>query len=466
VRAPPTSALLVRTLLVCAALAVQGHAPKAAAEAPGTTVLTGRHVRLTCHWPDAREAPQALEAAEGAWPHAVALFGEPKEPYRPPLDVHLYRTVADYEAADRALTNGAFRQNLAFTHHATGSAHVSVQPEVSDTTLRALGLPRLTLRLLAHETCHVVRFAALRAFRAHPRWVGDGAALWVASKVLREQGWSEGLEEDPLEATSLAQAQRAAARMGASFASRVLADDVDDLAFYERYAVRRALFTWLAEGPRKEALPAFFASFRALDVEQGLADRAREALRAALGSEGAAALPAEVSAWLAALEPRWEEVYRSLEVRGTEWPQLAFADTNAIAWRRDALPGRFRLSGSVEVLPARAHQANLLFARSGEDFLSVALVAGAGGGGNAVLFRYTSRDDAWQRLADSPTSLAIGRRAAFELLVEGGFVVFRLDGAELLRWPHGDRDLSGPYGVGAQAGSAVVWSSVSGVARD
>ena len=47
------------------------------------------------------------------------------------------------------------------------------------------------------------------------------------------------------------------------------------------------------------------------------------------------------------LEPRWQEVFRSLETGGEAWTQVAFPGKNAIAWRTEDAGSRYVLRGQV-----------------------------------------------------------------------------------------------------------------------
>ena len=97
---------------------------------PIQTVRSGAHCEIVCHFagPHApRLADDALEIAEAVWQHAEELYGETKAP-KMPLQLHLYRDAAAYEAAEEKLTGGTFKRNLAFAHIGSNTAHVAMQP--------------------------------------------------------------------------------------------------------------------------------------------------------------------------------------------------------------------------------------------------------------------------------------------------------------------------------------------------
>jgi hypothetical protein len=437
--------------LVAAGLLLSTRAARAE---PETSRATGPHFEVIAHFRGPAVAREALEAAEAAWEPAVGLFGAPAP--RPPMAVHLYRTEAAYHEADRALSGGAFRKNLAFAHHATSSAHVAVQPDMSDATLRDLGLSAQTKRLLVHEATHLIRFAAMPEFTKHPGWFRDGAALWVADRVARTKGWSPGLEEDPHTSTWIHLARREADRLGEDALERLLVDDVADVEMYARYSLRGLTFSWLAEKPRRADLDRFLALVRAAGGSPDVATRFSEAVRATLLPEGESgrARCSSWRAWLDGLRPEWEEVHRSLEARGEDLVQVAFPNHNAIAWRPAELAPPYVLEADVEVLAGVGRQMNVLFARRGNDFLSVALVADQG----VTLLRYRSAEDRWDTLAHANApGFRLGWRSRV-VVAAADDVAVSIDGVELLRHPATGLDLTGASGLGAQAGTAGIWA--------
>ncbi len=173
---------------------------------PPPVVLLGDRFRVSVHFDAPALGREALEIAETTWDVAAALHGLEHEPDQL-LDVHLYRDAAAYEAAEQELTGGAFKQNQAFAHWNSKSAHVALQPPLSDAALATVGLPYQTARLLSHETAHLVRFSAMPNFRYHPRWFADGSATWVEEQVLRQLGRLADLDEDPFWGTHVATVQ-------------------------------------------------------------------------------------------------------------------------------------------------------------------------------------------------------------------------------------------------------------------
>src|SRR5207344_2079596 len=98
-----------------------------------------------------------------------------------------------------------------------------------------------TRHLLAHEAAHLVRYSVSPAFRRHPGWLSDGAAIWIEEQSTAARGWSTG-DEDPYVAYDMILAQKRLAAGTLPSVRKILKDEIDDLDMYERYAVRKLLF--------------------------------------------------------------------------------------------------------------------------------------------------------------------------------------------------------------------------------
>src|SRR5262249_3442027 len=100
---------------------------------PGTIVRGGSiaaepHVRVVCDFEDDDAAKSARDIAEQAWTQAANLWGRAAETPPAPRDLHLYSTIAAYEAVEATITRGRFKPNLAFTDWETVTAYVVLQP--------------------------------------------------------------------------------------------------------------------------------------------------------------------------------------------------------------------------------------------------------------------------------------------------------------------------------------------------
>jgi hypothetical protein len=443
-----SSAVLVLGLL-CSAKASQDAPPESAAP---LVEKQGAHYVLRFHGGDEALAERALAAIEPVWPLVAEAFGAADAKPRAPLAVNLYRTVDGYVAADQGLTGGKFARNLAFSHHASRTAHVAVQPPCRDETLRAVGLPAQTITLLAWEAAHLARYELCPNFESHPDWLSDGLASWVArqavakavpgapeanpywsSKMLRTQKLAEGRKLPPIES--------------------LLSDEVADLDFQDRYAARCELYAFLASGAQGPKLAKVLAEARRLGGGPQLAKQVDEQALAAFGSQDKA-----FAKFVAALRPEWDEVFRSLATSGNEWVQIAFPDTNAIAWRVEPLKAKsFSASGALRILPGDRQQLNFLFARGDQGSYSIAFVADSG----FTVFDFRSATDEWVRIGDAKApALRLGILSKFAVQAKKEELVVTLDDASwefALPRPLPDAIV---WGLGAQAGSAGIWSDV------
>lgn len=446
-------------VLTVAALAFVAASPSAPA-APNFLVKAGPHFRVLCHFDDDDAAAAALDTVEAVWPAASDLYGLSAAPLETPLDVHLYRDAAAYLAAEREVAGGKFDKNLAFSSYDTRSSYVAVQPDVSDETLAAVGITAQTRHLLAHEAAHLVRYTASPAFRAHPGWFADGAATWIEDQALAARGWSAG-DEDPIASTEEIRAQRRLAGGGLPSATQILRDDTKDLEMYDRYAVRSLLFRRLITRRDADAFRA--ALIGAMRIEEGpdVASRFFDAVTAPYATEGLDGLDLDFEQFVRSQKPAWDETFRALATAGDVWTQTAFADNNAVAWRTAPVGvDRFEIRGQAEILPgtSKSKQMNVLLGRDkAGGFVSVAFVAGVG----VVVFRYDAKQDKWIRLADGPTkAVQLWRRVPFRVSVDGAKVKVAVDGIDVASADVSDLALSGPWGLGVQAGGAGIWHGV------
>jgi len=202
------------------------------------TTQTGRHFRVICDFDDEKIAAQALETAEAVWPVATRLFAVADRTPDEPGDIYLFRTVAAYEKVEAELTGGKFRRNLAFSHWDTRASYIVLQPDCSYRGLQKSGIPTMTRRLIAHEAAHLFRCTMIPNHRSHPDWLQDGAASWIEEQVLTADGRSSGAERDPDTSTMIVQALGLLEQNDLPSVNRILRDDIEDVQWSKRYAVR------------------------------------------------------------------------------------------------------------------------------------------------------------------------------------------------------------------------------------
>ncbi len=428
------------------------------APAEGGSTKSGKFFRVVCDFEDSRAAALALETAEAAWPVAARLFGSPDARPEKPLDINLFRTQAAYERADAEVSGGRFKENLCFASWKTRSAYLLLQPQCSDDALAVVGLPLLTRRLVAHEATHLVRYDTLPNHESHPGWLSHGAATWVEEEVLEALRLSPGRQKDPESATDIRRAVDLLARNQLPGARQILRDEMEGLEFYERYSVAGLFFRFLKDGKHRAPFEALLAEARRLGGGEGYSTRLFEFAEKTWGPEGFATLDREFAAFLRSMPPEWDQVFRSLELAGKDWIQFAFPDTNAIAWRMSSSKGPdYAISGEVEIWPGPRRQMNVLLARAEDGYFSVALVADYG----VTAFRYHSKENRWEQLGDARVpGFETGKRTPFRVEVRAGRLEVTVGSQRALAVPLGSRETKGPWGLGAQAGSAGRWSTV------
>src|SRR5262245_11784618 len=111
-----------------AALIIAAVVHGVAAPVYSGSVSAGPHVRMVCDFDDQNAADTARDTAEKAWVEAAGLWGRSAESVDSPRELHLYATIAEYEAAEAQIAQGRFKENLAFTSWDTKAAHVAMQP--------------------------------------------------------------------------------------------------------------------------------------------------------------------------------------------------------------------------------------------------------------------------------------------------------------------------------------------------
>ncbi|MBI4881254.1 MAG: hypothetical protein HY812_16585 [Planctomycetes bacterium] len=418
----------------------------------------GPHVHVVCDFDNEQIADSVLQTAEAVWLAGADLYRIAGAPLDEPCTVRVYRTIDAYLAADSRLTGGLFQKNLAFAHHATKSAHVALQPPCSDALLAEIGLPYQARALIAHEVAHLVRFHAFRNFESHPRWLADGTAFCLEVETLIAKGWSPGWNEDPRPSTYSVLVKRLIDSGQLPSVDELLRDAAADLPFYEGYAVHALFFRFLKEKLAPKDFHAILDEARRLGGGEGYRDKLHASLTEMLGAERLSDLDKGLRAYVQGMSPAWREEYRSLDTAADDWLQIAFPDTNALAWRTQPAGKKpYTLRGAVKMLPAEKSQMNVLLDSSDAGFLSVAIVAGKG----VVVFRCHAEGPRWEQLGvGRAAGVNVGEKVPFEVKIAKKSLTVKIGREDVLKVDL-DAELSGgPWGLGAQAGSAGIWYEV------
>ncbi|MCP5020306.1 MAG: hypothetical protein GY930_00885 [bacterium] len=419
----------------------------------GEITRKGNHFELVCHFSNEAAADQALVAVEAIWPQAQKLYDLQEPAEGKLLTVHLYRDAAGYEKAEMGLTKGAFKRNLAFAHHDSMTAHVALQPPLSDDALKVFGLPTQTLRLLAHEGAHLVRYSHMPNYRSHPGWLYDGAANWIDEQVCLELGLFARAEKDPKYSTNIVSVQALVEEGKLPTVAEILQDQTDKLTWGAKYDVRWMLFRYL-QAKNGKSLNKVLVKARQLGGGDGYTKNLYDEFVDIFGTKKVAKMDKGFHKYVRSLKPEWNEIFRSLQYSNGTWKQAAFG-SNAIAWRTQPVgKEKYSISGSLTILPAPRNQMNLFLGNSELGFFSVAFGAGSG----VTLFEYLSEGSRWERrgYADCD-ALKLGEAFDFKVSVNKKTVIVSVGGEEVIEGQAKYLNLSGPWGLSAQAQAAGIW---------
>lgn len=413
-----------------------------------TEVVLAGPFRIHVHVDQPEVADRVREIGEQTWKVASTLYGA-KLPEKK-LDVHLYRTLEGYQAADQDLTGGKFKKNQAFAHFDTISAHVALQPPITDELLATVGLPKQSARLLAHEMSHLVRFSWMpNTFRDHPYWLIDGIACLVDQRVLVATGYMSDWKQDPNFGSYAWNGKRLLSENKLPTAMKLLSNESLDVSFYDRYSVRW-IFIDMLTSKHGDKFATFLKDVRRLGGGSGYADRTEKLLLEHLEIDSET-LDRQFVEHVEQLKPQWCEEGRSLETGGAKWHQLAFPDSTAATWRQKPLNESFRVSTTVTIHDAGRKQLNIRIGQR-DAFTQFSVTAGFG----LNVFEFNKK---WEmKLAKEIADIEVGEPLAISLEYdhEKEEAVLKLDGEIVFQDKVAfvaDRQIA----LGSQLGSAVTW---------
>jgi hypothetical protein len=447
---PVDRRLLGLTLVLAPAVAAQTAA----------VVEQGRFFDVHAHFARKPLADQALAAAEATWAAAVKQLGASKSKPSNRFAIHLYRTPADYEAVDQELNQGAFKDAWSFAHLDTKSAHIVVQPITADSVLDRVGLPPLTRRLVVYEAAKFAVQASLDNFRAHPAWFAEGLAAWVLDGAMVEAKLRESAAADPFDATRFVWVQKLAAGGKLPKVERLLSDPtLEGVEAWYHWPLQRTLFSFLVERHPRE-MQALIKAAKALPGSDSFTAKLNAEVKKRLGKAWSD-VDARYAAWVKELKPAWEEPFRSLDAVREPWLQIAFEDTDALAWRTEPVGTKtYAWTGTVELLPATSSQANIVLDRQDNGYLFIGLQAGK----EAFASRYDAKApeaSQWSSLGQAKAKgLEVGKPTQLEVDVTPARIAVAIGGETVLEFAPGERPLDGPWGIGVLRGSAAYWRGV------
>jgi hypothetical protein len=423
--------------------------------APGHTVLRGAHYEVRLDLADEARAAEVLAVCEAAWGETCRLVGRDEPRPAEPLGVHVYATTAAYREAESARTGGRFAASNVFSHFETRTVHAALVPDGDPSVRVALGTSPFLLRQVGHEAAHVAVYTLVPNHRSHPDWLAEGIATAVEEGVSRARGWCPAqANESPFFATRMRRCQRLRARGLLPEPRAVFQDLLGHLPESDRYAVWWALYRFLVAA-EPEGLREVLAAAFALGGGPGFAERLYEQVRGVWDDSALDRLNEGLRREVDAYDPRWEVAFHALEADGGTWRQMAFADSNAVAWRLPRPQGPHRVRGTLRIPASANPQGNVYVGEGAAGFFSVAFRLGAG----VTFLEYRREGDQWLRHWHVDRDFAAMEPVAFEVLVEGREVRVRVDG-EQVGAHEAARDLVGRFGVGTQARGGALWEGV------
>lgn len=440
----------VLSLLACSLTANLAIAQTDGNARQALRVVEAGPFRINVHCDDEDVVSKAQRVGELTWQIASKFYAceLPKEK----LEANLYRDLEGYAAADEKLTGGARKKNQAFAHLDTLSAHVAMQPPVSDELLRMVGLPKQSARLFAHEMAHLVRFSRMpNTVRNHPYWLIDGAASHIDRQVITELGFIEGgAMSDPNFATYASHGKKLLSEDKLPTVEQLLDDVKLEVGFYQRYSVRWIFMNMLVvkHGPRFDA---FMKDLPRIGGGRGYAQRAKELLLKILGVD-VETLDKDFRDHVRNLQPLWVEEIRSLETGGDAWHQISFPNSTATCWRQAPLGDSFTLSLTATIQKAGRNQLNIRVGQPA-SFTQFSITAGFG----LNVFEFSDKE--WNtKLGKEIKGLKIGE--PMKLVVshdhERELTMVKLNGETIFEGKV-NLEADNLFALGAQRGSAVTW---------
>ncbi|MFH1231613.1 MAG: hypothetical protein V1709_08980 [Planctomycetota bacterium] len=308
----------------------------AVAQEEQETVVTGNYYRIHCHFKNEQIASEALKTAEIVYPIVAKIFNAKTDKLNNPLEIHLYRTESDYRAIEKKITGGKFAENGCFSMPTTKTSHIALSPTCSDATLRAVGLPLLTRRLIAHEGCHLAQYAILPGGLECPDWFKEGLVMWMADLVIAKLGLNLPFEQDPENSKSILDCQELLENGSLPNTNMIIKDElgaVKDMHYFYKYGVWELFFHFLKEGKYSNSFESIMRDVRRFGGGTNSYKNLIKHFEESFNKEIFKTLNKDFIDYLKSLKPEWRQEYRSLDTHGKEWIQIAFEDTNAVAFK-------------------------------------------------------------------------------------------------------------------------------------
>lgn len=421
------------------------------------TSRAGKTYRITSHAGTAAAAA-ALKIAEATVKPAQKVFGRQRKKRNELLELQVFPNTVGFEKAVSQLPGDANASGLvSFASMKNATAYVTVHPTTSESALDKIILTGPTRRRIAHESVRIYCYGNLANHRTLPVWLIEGAAAMIAHDSLAQDGHAlADICDDPFTSSQIAVVQGLMTAGKLPAVGSILRGAVSELSPQEQDAIHAVLFRYLLTEKHKSRFGRILK--KACKIKSS-PDLTRKISRYAGTVLKMGQVETEFRAWLSAQEPLWDEVVPSLARHKKGWVSAAFPNLNAVAWRRMPV-GRKKWSLSVDftILDGPAKQLNLLLGQTANGFASLAIEADFG----VTLFAFNAKTSAWSELAAKQLEgIRTGRILALKVEVDASKLALSLDGETVLEATVPDTDLSGSWGLGAQAGSTGLWQNLS-----
>ena len=439
--------------LLATALMLACLSPVATAQ----TTYKGKSFEVTGYGSSA-SAKRALSISEAAQVQAEKIFGRPRKKRKEPLKLHLFQSPIGFSQAIARLPDGVDASNLvSYASPKNATAYVTSHPQASEPALEALVLTGPTARRVAHEAVRIYCYGNLANHAALPVWLIEGAASTIAQAVLTSQGMAmESLHEGPFTSSQLGVVLELSKTGKLPTIGSVLAGRVSGLSASEQGAVHAILFQYLLTEKHKSK---FRRVLKKANTMKPSPDLAKKLARYAGTILKVDRVNDDFKKWLAVDAPVWNEVVPSLSRHGDGWASTAYPNLNAVTWKIGAVGKKsWSMSGSFTIFDGPTSQLNLLLGHRDTGFISIALDTEFG----ATLFRFDSQTSVWTEIARHESSgIKKAKSHTFVLSINGPKLTLSIGDEEMLSTSVDEADLSGGWGLGAQAGSAGLWQNLT-----
>lgn len=408
------------------------------AEASGFTVIT--------HWHSERSraalAQGVADLAAAAWAEAQGLMGLSAQTPEPSVPVEIHPDRKAFIQAVQGITGQRPGPRQAWTDAGSGATLVAINPSQAPRVYAAFGLPPTACRLASEGAVRTALVQRLPGLAREAPWFLAGLAVEATQRAMVAAGRAQSTVEEPR--FSRLRSQLAMLELGDGNAT-----GLPDLG---------AALGTKAWTPLHDALAHVVA-------ERVLAD---EATQASLGTEGAGARLADFLAaargegalisWVLDGIGAWNVAEPDLAGTADGWYQTSQMGRTARAFRREPVGlDRYRIEGEVLLFPTARQtcQMNVLFGLAEDgSYFSLALTETNG----AHVFYWSPEKETFLELeANLEVPIRALEPTRFVVEVKEGRLFAVVNGVSLPAVELGERDLSGPWGLGAQRTGSGLW---------